>query len=90
MRIHTSANSLLLLGCTAALLSGCGGGGDAASGSGAGSGSSLNSSGNVQLLLSDGSSEDWATVGVKVQNITLVPQGGGSPVTVYAPTTERP
>ena len=91
MRIHTPANSLLLLGCAAALLSGCGGGGDAASGSGsgngAGSGSSLNSSGNVQLLLSDGSSEDWATVGVKVQSIALVPQGDGSPVTVYAPTT---
>jgi len=40
------------------------------------------------MLLSDASSEDWATIGVKVLSIALVPQGGGSNVTVYtAPST---
>jgi len=40
------------------------------------------------MLLSDSSSEDWATIGVKVLSIALVPQDGGSDVTVYtAPAT---
>jgi hypothetical protein len=44
--------------------------------------------GNVSMLVSDASSEDWATIGVKVLSIALVPQGGGSNVTVYtAPAT---
>jgi hypothetical protein len=44
--------------------------------------------GNVSLLISDASSEDWATIGVKVLSIALVPQGGGANVTVYsAPAT---
>ncbi|HUO66863.1 MAG TPA: DUF4382 domain-containing protein [Gammaproteobacteria bacterium] len=44
--------------------------------------------GTVSLLLSDDSSEDWATIGVKVLSIALIPQGGGSNVTVYtAPST---
>ncbi len=44
--------------------------------------------GNVSIMISDASSEDWATIGVKVLSIALVPQGGGSNVTVYtAPTT---
>jgi hypothetical protein len=43
---------------------------------------------NVALLLSDASTEDWATIGVKVLSIALVPQGGGANVTVYtAPAT---
>lgn len=44
--------------------------------------------GTVNLTLSDASTEDWATIGVKVLGITLTPQGGGTPVTVYtAPAT---
>ena len=40
------------------------------------------------MLVSDASTEDWATIGVKVLSIALVPQGGGSNVTVYtAPST---
>jgi hypothetical protein len=39
--------------------------------------------GTVNLILSDASSEDWATIGVKVLSISLIPQGGGSPVPVY-------
>lgn len=44
--------------------------------------------GTLNLIVSDDPTEDWATIGVKVLNISLVPQGGGTPVTVYtAPST---
>jgi hypothetical protein len=42
------------------------------------------------MLLSDASSEDWATIGVKILSIALVPQGGGSNVTVYTAPTPVP
>jgi hypothetical protein len=79
---------LLSVGAVAALIAACGGGGG-------GGGSSMTStppvvpqSANVSMLISDASSEDWATIGVKVLSIALVPQGGGSNVTVYtAPAT---
>ncbi len=52
--------------------------------SGAGIGSTGGSqSGNVNMLISDASTEDWATIGVKILSISLVPQGGGSPVNVF-------
>lgn len=42
----------------------------------------------VSVLISDATSEDWATIGVKVLSISLNPEGGGAPVTVYtAPST---
>jgi hypothetical protein len=80
----------LSVSVAAALLAACGGGGGGSSGS---SSSTLNStpqSGNVAMLLSDASSEDWATIGVKVLSIALVPQGGGSNVTVYTAPTPAP
>ncbi len=40
-------------------------------------------SGTVSLILSDASSEDWAGINVKILSIALVPQGGGSNVTIY-------
>jgi Domain of unknown function (DUF4382)/Domain of unknown function (DUF5666) len=72
------SSRLLLLGITAALIAACGGG----------SGSAYtppptSQTGNVAMLISDASTEDWATIGVKVLSIALVPQGGGSNVTVY-------
>ena len=39
--------------------------------------------GNVNMMVSDASTEDWANIGVKIQSISLVPQGGGSPVNVF-------
>jgi hypothetical protein len=39
--------------------------------------------GSVPVVISDASSEDWAMIGVKVQSIALLPQGGGSAVTVW-------
>jgi hypothetical protein len=84
---------LLSISATAALIAACGGGGS--SGGAANSSTSSTSStppaaqtGNVAMMISDASTEDWATIGVKVLSIALVPQGGGNNVTVYtAPAT---
>src|SRR5277367_1332483 len=75
---------LLSAGVAAALISACSGGG---SGSGA-MGTPAPSppaaqTGSVSMLLSDASTEDWCTIGVKVLSIALVPQGGGGNVNVY-------
>ena len=44
--------------------------------------------GTVSVVLSDDATEDWATIGVKVLSISLVPQGGGTAVSVFtAPST---
>jgi hypothetical protein len=76
---------LLSAGAVTALLAACGGGGG---GSGYSNPMPVSQTGNVSMLISDASSEDWATIGVKVLSIALVPQGGGSNVTVYtAPAT---
>ena len=49
----------------------------------AGSNDAGSQNGSVNMMVSDASSEDWATIGVKILSISLVPQGGGSPVTVF-------
>ena len=49
-------------------LTACGGGG----GDGGGGGSTAQS-GNVSLVISDASSDDWATIGVKILSISLTP-----------------
>jgi hypothetical protein len=69
-------------------LSACGGG-SGSSDPGAASGSSPPpQTSQMAMIISDASSDDWATVGVKILSIALMPQGGGSPVTVYtAPST---
>jgi hypothetical protein len=42
----------------------------------------------LNMLVSDDATEDWATIGVKVLSIALVPQSGGNNVTIYtAPAT---
>jgi hypothetical protein len=68
-------------GALLALLAGCGGGGS--SSDSAGAGSSTTQSVSVPVMLSDASSEDWATIGVNVLSLSLTPQGGGAPVTVF-------
>jgi len=45
---------------------------------------------NMQLLVSDASSDDWATIGVKLLSVALVPQGGGSNVTIWTASTPAP
>lgn len=44
----------------------------------------------MPLLLSDASSDDWATIGVRVMSIALVPQGGGANVTVWTAPSPAP
>lgn len=44
----------------------------------------------MSVLISDASTEDWATIGVKILSIALVPQGGGSNVTVYTAPSPAP
>ncbi|MFI4886737.1 MAG: DUF4382 domain-containing protein, partial [Steroidobacterales bacterium] len=64
------------------------GGGSGSSDPSAGVGSSTPQNAQMAMIISDASSDDWATVGVKIMSIALTPQGGGSPVTVYtAPAT---
>jgi Domain of unknown function (DUF4382) len=46
--------------------------------------------GNLSVVISDASAEDWAAIDVKVASISLTPQGGGSPVTVYTAPSPAP
>jgi hypothetical protein len=46
--------------------------------------------GNVNVVVSDDPTEDWAAIGVKVVSITLNPQGGGTPVTIYTSPSTPP
>jgi Domain of unknown function (DUF4382) len=86
--------NLLRAGACAALIAGliaglsaCGGGSGSGSSLGSASGPSVQT-GQMAMIISDASSDDWATIGVKIISISLMPQGGGSPVTVYtAPGT---
>ena len=86
--MSSTSSRLLSVSVSAALLAACGGG------SGGGSNSltppSTPQSANVAMLLSDASSEDWATIGVKVLSIALIPQGGGANVTVYTAPSPAP
>jgi len=42
------------------------------------------------MMVSDASTEDWATIGVKILSISLVPQGGGTSVVVYTAPAQVP
>jgi hypothetical protein len=85
-----NANFLRAATCATliAALAACGSGGSSSDpGSGLGN-SPTPQTAQMAMIISDASSDDWATVGVKILSIALTPQGGGSPVTVYtAPAT---
>ena len=78
----------LAIAATPFLSIGCGGGSTSSTGST--TQTPAVQSGNVNMLVSDASTEDWATIGVKILSIALVPQGGGTPVTVYTAPTPAP
>jgi hypothetical protein len=81
------------LSIAAALIAGCGGsdgGSNAASGTSTTSTSTPPQTAALPVIISDASTEDWATIGVKVLSIALVPQGGGSNVVVYTAPTPAP
>lgn len=84
----TKWSSGFLLCVLVALLGGCGSG---SSGSGGGNPPPpVAQNGTVSLIVSDASTEDWAGITVKVLSIALVPQGGGSNVTVYTAPSPAP
>ncbi|MGC1456855.1 MAG: DUF4382 domain-containing protein [Steroidobacteraceae bacterium] len=76
-------------GAIVAALTACGGGSSGSSGSTLGSGGAAQTA-TVPMLISDASSDDWATIGVKVLSIALIPQGGGANVTVYTAPSPAP
>ena len=59
-------------------------------GSSSTSGGGQTQKGTVAFVMQDASSEDWATIGVKILSISLTPRGGGSPVTVFTASTPAP
>ncbi|HTV97853.1 MAG TPA: DUF4382 domain-containing protein [Steroidobacteraceae bacterium] len=83
---------LLSLCVSAALLAACGGGSGGSSSSSVGSTSQTSTaqSANLAVMVSDASSQDWATIGVKIISIALIPQGGGADVTVYSAPSPVP
>ena len=83
-KLRSALYGTLLTGLTAAL-GACGGGG-----SGSATLTPTPMSGTMPLTISDASSDDWATIGVKLLSIALVPQGGGSTVTVWTAPTPAP
>ena len=80
-RARWSALMLSLAAC----LSGCGGGGSAATNM-----PPPPQSASLQLLVSDAASDDWATIGVRLLSVALIPQGGGGKVTVWTAGTPAP
>jgi hypothetical protein len=76
----------------AATLVACGGGGGSGSTASTSStpGTTESTTGTLPIVVSDASSDDWATIGVKILSIALIPQGGGTAVTVYTAPTPAP
>ena len=75
-----------LLGGLGLAIAGCGGGGY----SGTSPPPPQPMSASMPLVISDASSDDWATIGVRLMSIALVPQGGGTAVTVWTAATPAP
>ena len=63
----------------AAVLAACGGGGDSASNTNP----PPPQTAALQVMVSDAASDDWATIGVQLMSVALIPQGGGSDVTIW-------
>lgn len=78
-----------VIAALAASLGACGGGGGSGSTSSSSS-TSPQSMASMPLLLSDAASDDWACIGVRVLSIALIPQGGGSAVTVWTAPAQAP
>jgi hypothetical protein len=79
--LAVAAAPLLSVGC---------GGGSTSSDSGSNTQTPAVQTGNVSMMVSDSATEDWATIGVKIEAISLIPQGGGTPVNVYTAPSPAP
>ena len=80
MNTNSKALTLAVGVVLSASLAACGGGG----GGGSTTMPVTAQSVSMPVMISDASSEDWATIGVKVLSIAVTPQGGGTAVTVYS------
>jgi hypothetical protein len=87
--LQTAVRTALLSGLTAALAA-CGGSGGSGGSGSTGATTGTTSQVAMPLSVSDASSEDWSTIGVRVLSIALVPQGGGSNVTVWSAPSPAP
>jgi hypothetical protein len=87
--MDSSKSRLLALSIATALIAACGGGSSGGSTSSLGT-STAAQTGNLSVMVSDASSEDWALIGVKIVSIALVPQNGGAHVTVFSAPTPSP
>src|ERR1700722_10132965 len=81
--LRRTIGAALLVGIAASLVACGGGSGTTSNGMGANTGS-------VPVMISDALSDDWATIGVRVLSIALLPQGGGSAVTVWTAPAPGP
>jgi hypothetical protein len=87
----SNSTRALSLSIAAMLLAACGGGSGSSGGSAVSTTTSTQTpTATLAVMVSDASSEDWATIGVKIISIALIPQGGGSNVTVYAAPSPVP
>ena len=84
--LQSAVYTAWLTGLTAALSACGGGGGDSSMGSTSGTSAPV----AMPLTISDASSEDWSTIGVRVLSIALVPQGGAGNITVWSAPTPAP
>ncbi|HEY4339678.1 MAG TPA: DUF4382 domain-containing protein [Steroidobacteraceae bacterium] len=92
--MDTRKLNFAVCGAVIATLTACGDGSSGSSGSnmasvGSGAGTTAQTA-MMPVMISDASATDWATIGVKVLSIALVPQGGGSNVNVYTAPTSAP
>jgi hypothetical protein len=91
--MDTRKLNFAVCGAIAATLAACGGGSSGysgSSGSTSGTGGGTVQTASVPMMISDDSADDWATIGVKVLSIALIPQGGGANVMVYTAPTPAP
>jgi len=77
-------------GALMSTLAACGGSGADSSSVGSSAPASSQQSGSVPLIVSDASADDWATIGVKLISVALVPAAGGANVTVYNAPSMQP
>ena len=60
------------------------------SSAGMGSNGGGTQNGSMNMMVSDASTEDWANIGVKILSVSLVPQGGGTPINVFTAGSSVP
>jgi Domain of unknown function (DUF4382) len=88
--MDTRKLNFAVCGAIVATLTACGGESAGTGSSGSTSTISTAQNASVPMVISDASSDDWATIGVKVLSIALIPQGGGAAVTVYTAPSPAP